>query len=65
MKTWVTKSTRLSDGSRMTTRMSSGEYLMGGCLGVVFKGVWWFLRLCLYGWIVWPIRYFIRKKRGE
>ena len=55
-KTWITKTTKLSDGSRMTTRMGVGESLMYDLI----KGACWLfivlpLKICYWIGIKLPI----------
>ena len=69
-RTWVTKSVKLPDGSRMTTRMSAGDYYFTGCLGAIFSGMWWLTKkffwlfyFCSIGWIVWIVKRLIASRQ--
>lgn len=73
-KTYITRTRKLKNGARMTTRMSTGEYLTGGCLTsivmfiprLIMNGMgflWGICKFCLITWWLAPLKWFFGKKK--
>lgn len=73
-KTYITRTRKLRNGARMTTRMSTGEYLTGGCLTsivmffprLIMNSMGLILRVCKFFLITWwlaPLKWLFGKKK--
>lgn len=66
-RTYITRTKKLRNGARMTTRMSTGEYLTGGCLtSIVMFIPRLIFRTCKFLFVTWwlaPLKWLFGKKK--